>query len=279
VKRILVTTAACLALVLGAFLIAGDSAAATGKCWSNSSGQCYHWARTSNPFALQVENDVSAAWRPYYLQALADWSNSSAHVTPVVMTEVNQNSPSGNCGAITGKDRVCNKKYGFNGWLGLASIWLDSNGHIVAGTVKLNDSYFNTSTYNTPGWRLLVTCQELGHTIGLDHQDENFNNANLGTCMDYTAIPAGPPPNYYPNQDDYDELNLIYAQTDSYNSYSISSPAAAPGNGKGAANGLGEIEDAVPPGAGPQDGDLFVRHLNNGMTLITHVFWADRGQP
>ncbi len=34
-------------------------------------------------------------------------------------------------------------------------------------------------------------CQEIGHDFGLDHQDENFNNPNLGTCMDYTNDPLG----------------------------------------------------------------------------------------
>jgi hypothetical protein len=39
-------------------------------------------------------------------------------------------------------------------------------------------------------------CQEVGHTFGLDHQDENFNNTNLGTCMDYTNDPST---NQHPN--------------------------------------------------------------------------------
>ena len=69
--------------------------------------------------------------------------------------------------------------------------------------MKLNDTYFNTSTYNTEAWRNLVSCQEVGHTFGLDHQDENFNNPNLGTCMDYTNDPSS---NQHPNQHDYDHL-------------------------------------------------------------------------
>ena len=58
-------------------------------------------------------------------------------------------------------------------------------------------------------------CQEVGHTLGLDHQDENFDNANLGTCMDYTSNPYGPPSNEHPNAHDYDQLELIYAHLDS----------------------------------------------------------------
>ena len=32
-------------------------------------------------------------------------------------------------------------------------------------------------------------CQVGGHDFGLDHQDEDFINANLNTCMDYTNDP------------------------------------------------------------------------------------------
>ena len=50
------------------------------------------------------------------------------------------------CTSVTGAIRVCNAAYGNNGWLGLASINLDSKGHIVKGTAKMNDSY--ASYYN-----------------------------------------------------------------------------------------------------------------------------------
>ncbi|MCW2640621.1 MAG: hypothetical protein JWP76_2927, partial [Dactylosporangium sp.] len=58
-------------------------------------------------------------------------------------------------------------------------------------------------------------CQEIAHTFGLDHQDEIFDNPNLGTCMDYTNNPTGPPSNEHPNQHDYDQLVTIYAHLDS----------------------------------------------------------------
>ena len=80
------------------------------------------------------------------------------------------------CKATAGRIEVCNSTYGKNGWLGIAQIWL-SGGHISQGTVKLNDTYFKTAQYNTTAWRNLVSCQEVGHTFGLDHQDENFSNA------------------------------------------------------------------------------------------------------
>jgi hypothetical protein len=124
---------------------------------------------------------------------------------------------------------VCSNSYGNTGWLGVAQIWV-SGLHIVQGTVKVNDTYFNTATYNTPAWRNLVMCQEVGHTFGLDHQDENFSNTNLGTCMDYTNDPdgtiSGQLSNEHPNQHDYDELQTIYAHLDSTTTVSSSKAAS-----------------------------------------------------
>lgn len=62
-------------------------------------------------------------------------------------------------------------------------------------------------------------CQEIAHDFGLDHQDENFSNQNLGSCMDYTNDPDGGgaygPSNERPNQHDFDQLVSIYAHADS----------------------------------------------------------------
>src|SRR3989344_2069562 len=166
----------------------------------------YHWGRTANPFTLELGDNVSAAWDSYLATTSGDWSVSSALDTVVKSGKTKPRT----CKATNGRVEVCSERYGFNGWLGVAQIWV-SGEHITKGTVKVNDSYFNTSTYNTPAWRNLVMCQEVGHTLGLHHQDENFANANLGTCMDYTGDPGT---NQHPNQHDYDELELIYAHLD-----------------------------------------------------------------
>ena len=77
----------------------------------------------------------------------------------------------------------------------------------------------------------------VGHTYGLDHQNEAFNNPNLGTCMDYTNEPAGGgrcgPSNEYPNAHDYDELLTIYSHPDSFSTFTIR------GNGAGAFKAAG----------------------------------------
>ncbi len=174
---------------------------------ANHSWGNYHWARTSNPFTLKVGDNVTSAWDSYLNTTISDWSQS----TVLNLTKVAGGSRNKNCRPTAGRVEVCNATYGNNGWLGVAQIWA-SGSHITQGTVKLNDTYYNTSTYNTPAWRNLVSCQEVGHTLGLDHQDENFDNANLGTCMDYTSNPLS---NQHPNQHDYDELVTIYSHLDS----------------------------------------------------------------
>ena len=174
---------------------------------ANHSWGGYHWARTSNPFNLALGNNVTSQWTTALNTAATDWSTSTVlDATVVAGTSTNPKR----CSPPNGRVEVCNAKYGNNGWLGVAGIYL-SSGHITAGYVKLNDTYFSTARYNTPAWRALVTCQEIGHTLGLDHQDENFSNANLDTCMDYTNNPES---NQHPNQHDYDELVAIYNHFD-----------------------------------------------------------------
>jgi len=188
-----------------------SSASMADHAWGN-----YHWERSSNPISLPLGDNLDGLWPDggYLGTASADW-NASA----VVNTEVVAGSASARrCKAASGTVEVCNLTYGNNGWLGIASITV-SGDHITSAYVKLNDTYFNNPPYNTDAWRQLVVCQEVGHTFGLGHQDENFSNGNLGTCMDYTNDPDGTannqPDNQYPNQDDYDHLEPIYEHLDS----------------------------------------------------------------
>jgi hypothetical protein len=198
-----------LVLLVSFAFIAFPAIASANHSWGG-----YHWARTSNPFTLKLGDNVSSAWDAYLGTTSSDWSLSDVLDTAIVAGRANPK----NCRATSGRVEVCNSTYGNNGWLGVAQIWI-SGGHIVQGAVKLNDTYFKTAAYNTPAWRNLVMCQEVGHTFGLDHQDETFGNQNLGTCMDYTNDPDGALynqlSNEHPNQHDYDELGIIYSHLDS----------------------------------------------------------------
>lgn len=243
-----------------AIALAFPISASANHSWGN-----YHWARTANPFTLQLGDNVSSGWDSYLVTTSADWSVSSVLDT----TKVPGGTTGRKCRATTGRVEVCNAAYGFNGWLGVAQIWVSGN-HITKATVKVNDSYFNSATYNTPAWRNMVMCQEVGHAFGLDHQDENFNNANLGTCMDYTNDPTS---NQHPNDHDYDQLATIYAHLDSTSTVGASAPSG-PGKGKGAGSaasgGWGRLVATTNGGRGA----FYELDLGNGQRVITHVTWA-----
>jgi len=246
-----VTAAALLTLVF-------PSAAQANHSWGG-----YHWARTANPFTLQLGDNVGSQWDSALRGASTDWSKSTVLDTTVVAGSTNPR----NCKAVTGRVEVCNSTYGNNGWLGIAGISITGGTHITKGYVKLNDTYFNTPQYNTAAWRNLLTCQEAGHTFGLDHQDENFNNANLGTCMDYTNDPST---NQHPNQHDYDELVIIYSHLDSTSTVG----AAAAASGPSAAGDSPASWGQLVRGSRAHGHSIYVRDLGRGEAFVTFVTWA-----
>lgn len=262
-----------------------------GPAVANHQWGSYHWARSSNPLQLNIERQIGAQWVTSFNTAVSDWNASS--VLSLTGATSNLGVSSKKCDPIAGKVMVCSDSYGYRGWLGIASIWANGD-HITQGTTKVNDSYFDSPTYDTPAWRALVMCQEVGHDFGLDHQDENFDNANLGTCMDYTNDPST---NQHPNKHDYDQLALMYqhldggggsggggncnprspkcnpGQTDAFTFREVGKPAP-----QSAAADSGQWGRAVSrDGAGRPD--TFVLDLGNGHKKITHVFWVPGFRP
>lgn len=259
-KKIYINTIliSAIVLIIGVVGLAADAS----HSWGN-----YHWARKSNPFTLKLGDNVSSNWDVYLGQASSGWSQSSVLDTLIVEGKARVN-----CRPTSGRIEVCSKTYGNNGWLGLAQIWVSGN-HITQGTTKLNDTYFNTSTYNTAGWRSLVICQETGHGLGLDHQDENFNNAPIipHTCMDYFVPDANELVG--PNAHDYEQLESIYAHLDSTTTIKSDDPF-----GKGKPNDA-DLENPSEWGKSlRQDGSgrdsMFVRDLGEGKKVFTFVFWT-----
>lgn len=237
----------------------------------------YHWARTSTSFDLSIINSTTSDWDSYVNQAISDWTSSSKLNMIEDMDGSTSKKTRRQCNGGAGTVRICNLAYGQTGWLGIAGISLDSSGHITTGYTKMNDTYFNQAYYDNDIWKQSVTCQELGHNVGLGHQDEDFNNQSLFSCMDYQD-----PPFEYPNAHDYDQLDTIYGHTDSYDSY-----GGGDGGGGGTCN--------APPGKGCNKGSLpdnnrdigwgaslgrrgnaetFVRIDHDGTMHITHVTWA-----
>jgi len=273
--------------LLMALLVSLAFAAFPASTFADHSWGSYHWARASNPFSLKLGDNVSGAWDSYLSTASGKWNFSNSLDTMVVAGGTKPRT----CKPTSGRVEVCSERYGNNGWLGLAQIWISSS-HITRGAVKLNDTYFNTTKYNTAAWRNLVMCQEVGHTFGLDHQDETFANTNLGTCMDYTNDPNGTlanpdqSGNEYPNDHDYEELAIVYAHTNDNTTTVGQTVQSGPGKGK-LPPALTDTDSDEPVQLGTAQWGKLVRSTNNGRTelyeldlgnghkVLTHVIWAE----
>jgi hypothetical protein len=254
---------------------------------ANHSWNGYHWAGDGTNLSIKVNKAITSQWTTSVGNSISDWDASNELTLSSQTAAVDPRK----CNPISGQVLVCNYTYGKRGWLGIATIWLQSGTlHITQATTKLNDSYHNNPPYNTAPWRALVACQEIGHDWGLDHQDETFNNVNLGTCMDYTNAPAGGvlngfnygPSNEHPNKHDYDELNIIYNHNDGYTT--VKSAVAtnfgvravgrpAPQSDAGAGDTMAEWGRAIHRDSKNRP-DVFLAALPDGRKRVTHVFWA-----
>lgn len=256
--------------------------------YANHSWGSYHWARTSNPFTVKIHDNLDKVWEPYLQRAVSDWNRSS--VFDFVVLWDSPLSTQRKCSSTAGRIEICNLKYGQNGWLGIAGISI-SGSHITKGYTKLNDTYYAMAQYNTPAWRQMVVCQEIAHDIGLDHQDETFDNANLGSCMDYTNDPDGgaggassnDPSNEAPNQHDFDQIAAIYAHTD--NTTTLSSIFDVTTAAVARPRSIGEILNDAGQWGAPIRYDnqgrpttfklpVGVNHAGEHEYWITHVTWA-----
>jgi hypothetical protein len=250
--------------------------AGVGPAQASHSWNGYHWSRSSNPFTIQLGDNVNSTWDSYLQAACSQWSVTSGACNnssnPVRCVVIPGSSSSRNCRPADGHVEVCNARYGNNGWLGIAGIWVNGD-HITRGYVKVNDYYFDTPTYNTPDWRQQVMSQEVGHIFGLTHQDENFNNADLldacgrGTCMDYSSDPTN---QTTPNQHDYDELVIIYSHLDGAANLMAGFPAD---------EGV-DLENPSTWGQATRFDDkgrgiVYERILPNGNKLVNFVLWAE----
>jgi len=237
----------------------------------------YHWARTSNPFTVKVVDSNTPDWDANLAEAIADW-NASSVLNVVKEAGDDDIRTRKRCPMVSGKVRSCNAAYGYNGWLGLASINI-SGDHITQGTSKMNDSYLAGSNYNDTN-RQHVMCQEIGHDFGLGHQDES--GKDLNTCMDY----ANALDNRKPNAHDYSMLETIYAHLDSTSTVAsifdvMADSASRPWTMQEI---MADAEQWGTPVAFDGKGrpnvfvmPIGVNHAGEHEFTLTHVFWAPWG--
>lgn len=160
------------------------------------------WQSNQNGLYLTVYNALSSDWYTYFDQGIYNWayghSPTSLQLTTIVIAADSA------CSSISGAVKVCNGNYGDTGWKGINEAMVTSSGFITESTAKMNDYYLQGST---AGEKQYTMCHETGHAWGLNHQDEDFYNKDLGTCMDYVMDPQN---NQNPDLVDFDILFKLY---------------------------------------------------------------------
>lgn len=247
-------------IVLAAFFAATlfPTGSSADNWWGN-----YHWARKSNPFTLTIVDSNTSDWDDNLNAAMTDWAKSSVLELTKEQGDESRNARK-RCTMISGKIHSCNADYGFNGWLGLASINI-SGGHITQASSKMNDSYLKSSSYNETN-RQQVMCQEIGHDFGLDHQD--VSGADLNTCMDYANALDNPSPNAH----DYDMLDkIIYGgHTDSSTTIASSARSSSGVDITDDPNSWGQLMRQSANGRS----STYMRGNSDGSLTITFIFWT-----
>ncbi len=261
-KKLTVTALAALAL----------SAVSAAPASAEHRWGTYHWAQASGSPNVRVDlgdNMVvsrSTNWPALFdgasstgANVVSNWSN--LHLFPIgvgnswpdildtpSVTGANPTSQK-RCKPKSGRVEVCNARYGYNGWLGVAQIWT-SGGHIVQGTAKLNDSYLDSASYDDVN-KQHVLCQEVGHTFGLGHTSEDGTDQE--TCMDYSNDIANP----HTNGHDNEAINTIYS--DHADAGTTTTATSTKGSGK-----VRRLHK-----------DVYVETFPNGTKVFTFVTWKD----
>ncbi len=164
-----------------------------------------HWARATNPVTLTYQANVSSAWTSLVSKVIGEWDNVAQYRAGTFDVV---NYTQGGAAQVS----IESNNYGATGWFGVAEATFEIlTGHITKASVKVNDYYF-VGQYNTTAARDHVLCQEVGHTLGLDHNELPLLFG--ASCMDDDNSTLNSPSYQTPNGHDADELNTIYSHSD-----------------------------------------------------------------
>jgi len=113
----------------------------------------------------------------------------------------------------------------------------------------------------------------MGHGFGLPHRDENPNNANLGSCLDYTKDHKG---NQHPDFTDYENLEKLYGTVPTIDGLYGFSNSKPPGgrNLPSIRNGDGEVQPYGRLLKSHKHGASYERPHRSGGKIVTKVLWA-----
>lgn len=182
-----------------------DNWGTNNKPANGTAGEFSEWRNKKKGLKLEVRNALSPDWDGYFDEAIKDWDEAPALSLSTSYVEADPD-----CSNVDGIMKVCNDEYGRTGWTGLNEVYFQGS-YIAASVAKMNESYLGSSgTSNAE--KLFVMCHEIGHGFGLPHRDEIANNADLGSCLDYTYRFEN---NKRPDTVvDFENLKLLYGTVD-----------------------------------------------------------------
>lgn len=189
-------------------LAALPAAAAADHAWYVN-GRPAHWASTVNPAQIDLGDNLSdpewdnLRFYPALVWSIGPLASGQYGLSPYLRVSTRAG------GLASNEVEMSDGFYGQNGWVGEATIYVDSQSHIVDGDIELNLSYALSESE-----KLAAINHEVGHTLGLGHE-----NATV-MCPVLCGIE-------YPVSHDYEVLATVNEHVDSYSTTTGEAPAAA----------------------------------------------------
>jgi hypothetical protein len=174
-----------------------DDDNSTATRWDNGPGHA--------GLELELVNALDDSWTQEFETVVADWDNGDPDALTLTTRKISVDNA---CSRLDGVMKVCNGNYGETGWLGINQIISQIKTNLILSSVaKMNEHYLNNADFFE---RQYAMCHEIGHGFGLYHTDEDFNNADLGDCLDYSPNPEA---SLHPGTINYERLVILYGDT------------------------------------------------------------------
>lgn len=182
--------------------------------------QYKHWHKGSAADPLPVVSCVDGQWEKAVNKYVSVW-NQSPFVHMMLQPYSGQGSGGIDCFdefpgmiVITNFDFRAEWNEEDNEFAGYAFGEHDPDGHMLSVVIVLNDGKdWLAPQISTPAemdaWKDVTVCHEIGHALGLGHNDENKDTVT-GTCMDYARTPFS---NLNPDAHDFEHIAQAYDHT------------------------------------------------------------------